>query len=176
MSKTQHYKVKKGKAVGGFGGKIFKEGEVVTAANFPKGNAEQLLAMKYLEKCDAPKVEDNPPADTGEKRLIADLSKRIMADPENNNELKLVSVEDVDGKAISAELTRLEIDHKEDVDKDILFKLLPLEDKDGKVKCIAVSEDDVSKSEIIDELKRLNTEHKASDNKATLFALLPLSE
>lgn len=190
MSEIKYYVVEKGKSVGGFGGKIHKEGATVKSDMFPEGNAETLVKMGYLKPTAAPKKETKDESgttggskgnstesdDPTEKRLVADLSVRVMADPEKEGELRLVSIDEVNAKEVSEELTRIYVEHNPAADKEILFGMLPLKDAEGHVKCRIVGYDDVNKSEIVDELKRLKVEHKSSDAKTVLFGLLPLSE
>lgn len=69
-----NFKVIKGE-IGGNGNKVFKPGDKVTEMNFPKGNAEALVKLGFLEavKDEAPKLEletetETKPKPSGKKK------------------------------------------------------------------------------------------------------------
>ena len=44
-------------SMGGLGNKIFKAGETVTEANFPKGNIDRLVKEGFLKEISEPKAK-----------------------------------------------------------------------------------------------------------------------
>lgn len=172
MSKVQYYKVKEGKSVGGYGGKYFTSGEVVTDKNFPPKNAEILCKEGFLEKTTAPKEETKPSPEPEVKRLIADQSFRLLKD-EDSESPSLVTIDEVKEEQIKAELTRLGTEFDTNLATDKLFELLPIADENGVVKCKSVLLSEVKKDDIKDELTRLGVEFDSAKTKAELFEKLP---